>query len=101
MKKQPAISNPSVWRRLFKAIPTADLRLVLSISRQRIAIPLLLLTAGLFLVQPCAGQSGTWEETGSLATGRSDHTATLLPDGHVLVAGGVDSDFLTLASADL
>ena len=32
--------------------------------------------------------TGTWSATGALATGRYDHTATLLPDGRVLVAGG-------------
>lgn len=50
---------------------------------------------------PAAAQaSGTWTVTGSLNTARADHTATLLPNGQVLVAGGENSAGI-LSSAEL
>ncbi len=48
----------------------AGLRPAGLILARRIAFPLVLLGAGLALIQPCAGQSGTWTATGSLGTAR-------------------------------
>src|SRR5450759_1687778 len=45
--------------------------------------------------------TNTWSAAGSLITARAQHTATLLPSGQVLVAGGQDSNTGTLASAEL
>jgi hypothetical protein len=58
---------------------------------RRLALPLLFLGAAL-LAQPCAATPFQWEYTGSLNYVRADHTATLLSDGRVLVAGGVNYD---------
>jgi hypothetical protein len=44
--------------------------------------------------------SGSWNNTGSRGTARDQHTATLLPNGNVLVAGGSDNSNV-LASAEL
>ena len=79
----------------------AGLRPAGLILARRIAFPLVLLGAGLVLIQPCAGQSGTWTATGSLNTARDYHTATLLQNGMVLVAGGFDSNSSASASAEL
>jgi WD40 repeat protein len=50
--------------------------------------------------------TGTWSVTGSMHQGRSGlngagASATLLPDGQVLIAGGEDANFNLLASAEL
>jgi hypothetical protein len=69
---------------------------------RRVTLPLLLLGTGLLLVQPCSADSDVFIVTGSLATPRLQHSATLLPNGKVLVAGGFDSSFSTvLTSAEL
>jgi N-acetylneuraminic acid mutarotase len=45
--------------------------------------------------------TGAWSATGSLTTARVYHTATMLPNGKVLVAGGYDAANVRLASAEL
>ena len=45
--------------------------------------------------------SGTFAATADLTTARSAHTATLLQDGQVLAAGGVDASGQPSATAEL
>lgn len=44
---------------------------------------------------PAAAADPTWTGTGTLVTGRSHHTATLLPSGRVLATGGWNQGFLS------
>ncbi|WP_437335170.1 Kelch repeat-containing protein [Sorangium sp. So ce394] len=45
-------------------------------------------------------EAGTWKPGASMVTPRTEHTATLLPDGKVLVAGGATGSW-ALSSAEL
>jgi hypothetical protein len=63
--------------------------------------------SGIGTTSECAlydASTNSWGRTGSLNTPRSDHTTTLLPNGHVLaVGGGITTRGRTtfLASAEL
>ena len=51
-----------------------------------LTLALAALVVGLSLSQPA--EAGVWSSTGLLNTGRMNHTATVLPNGKVLVVGG-------------
>ena len=62
----------------------------------------LFLTLLLFVyTSSAAAQTGTFTATSNMTTPRTYHTATLLPNGKVLIAGGTDLNNRALASAEL
>ena len=54
----------------------------------KLTLSLLTLGLGTCTSIVLAQDPGTFSATGSMTTARSGHTATLLPDGKVLIAGG-------------
>jgi len=53
------------------------------------------------VIVPSVLVSGSFTAVGNLSTGRANHTATLLPNGKILIAGGAADGFQPLASAEL
>ncbi len=96
-RTQSANSNPI---KTFLAHASAGPRSLASMLAQRITFSLIVLGAGLMLLPPCWATPFQWEFTGSLSTARYHHSATLLPNGKVLVAGGFDINGSS-ASAEL
>jgi hypothetical protein len=88
---------------LFKTAPanrSSRLRPESAVFTRATWCSLVIFGAALLLVQAAIADPGEWELTGGLKTARFHHTATLLPDGRVLVAGGEDGSD-PLASVEL
>ena len=83
MKKQVVSDSPSAGPQIWRA-----------------ALSLVLLFAGTGMTYQAVVIDPSWSATGSLSAARQYHTATLLPNGNVLVAGGENSNGF-LSSAEL
>ncbi len=87
MKPEPTSKAKALLRSL-QVFLIPDLRPALTTLARRTVLPLLLFGAGLLLISPCGATPFRWELTGSLHAAREYHSATLLPNGKVLLAGG-------------
>ena len=80
-----------------------DMRLSHRPYSRGILILLVIAATGLWMTSPVGAQPGGWSPTGSMQVGRHSHTATLLPNGTVLVVGGHDvlNSTIVLNSAEI
>src|SRR6266496_1086186 len=70
--------------------------------RRSVPAVLLVLLCVLFLSAAISRvPSGTWADGAGMSVARTGATATLMPDGRVMIAGGKDSEGNAVASAEL
>jgi hypothetical protein len=71
------------------------LRSNFAIACRRLIVRSSSLLCGFFLAHPCIAAPGEWAYTDSLETPRYAHAAASLPNGDVLVTGGINGDGYT------
>ena len=69
--------------------------------RASFVLPLLFLGVVVQVPMTLAQSAQTFSATGNMTTPRIFHTATLLPNGKVLIAGGADKSYQALTNAEL
>jgi large repetitive protein len=72
-----------------------------SVVATSVADPTASASAVVTIELPTSTTAGDFTAVGNMTTARADHTATLLPSGKVLIAGGEGDGFQDLASAEL
>ena len=105
----PVALAGEAWRQIGHGLPIANIGAhsggkVMSSSRFRSGVLTRVFTAVAWISSALAQSPGTLTPTGNLTVPRVDHTATLLPSGKVLIAGGVileDVESTKWASAEL
>ncbi len=66
----------------------------------KLTLFLIVCIIGTISIVSAAAASETWSPTAPMGTSRDSHTATLLPNGKVLITGGITS-YGFLASAEV
>src|SRR5262245_22555078 len=61
--------------------------------------PVLVVLLGVFSIRPA--HAAPWINSGPLNLGRNSHTTTLLPNGQLLITGGIANNGNTTNSAEL